>query len=166
MSFSTRAKKAADDNAEPKPSSNDDMYSMLTAFKAKVMSLESACSSDAAEIQSLQMALSSPPPAPSSWAALPHYTTSAYNRFMQEPYCAANCFAPLKSDGSNFAKWLSCLNWVLCVAFNTKMLIDDSPSSITGGKQGNLSFHQCIHTTQIRPMHRCRTFAVKGQRLL
>ncbi|MBW0527105.1 hypothetical protein O181_066820 [Austropuccinia psidii MF-1] len=76
------------------------------------------------------MALSSPPPAPSSWAALPRHTTLAYDRFVQEPYRAADCFSPLKSDGSNFAEWLSCLNRVLCVAFNTEMLIDDSPSSI------------------------------------
>ncbi|MBW0500886.1 hypothetical protein O181_040601 [Austropuccinia psidii MF-1] len=60
------------------------------------------------------MVLSSPPPAPSSWAALPCHTTLAYNRFVQEPYRAANRFAPLKSDGSNFAEWLSCLNRVLC----------------------------------------------------
>ncbi|MBW0554244.1 hypothetical protein O181_093959 [Austropuccinia psidii MF-1] len=130
MSISTHAKKAADNDAEPKPSSNDNMYSMLTALKTKVMSLKSARSSDATEIQSLQMALSSAPLAPSSWAALPRHTTSAYNCFMKEPYRAANRFAPLKSDGSNFAEWLSCLNRVLCVAFNTKMLIDHSPSSI------------------------------------
>ncbi|MBW0536489.1 hypothetical protein O181_076204 [Austropuccinia psidii MF-1] len=48
---------------------------------------------------------------------------------MQEPYCAANCFAPLKSDGLNCAEWLTCLNRVLSVAFNTEMLVDDSPSS-------------------------------------
>ncbi|MBW0542072.1 hypothetical protein O181_081787 [Austropuccinia psidii MF-1] len=49
---------------------------------------------------------------------------------MQEPYCAANCFSPLKSDGFNFAEWLTCLNWVLSVAFNTEMLVDGSPSSL------------------------------------
>ncbi|MBW0481301.1 hypothetical protein O181_021016 [Austropuccinia psidii MF-1] len=103
---------------------------MLTALKTKVMSLKSAHSSDPAEIQSLRMALSSPPPAPSSWAALPCHTSLAYDRFMQEPYRAADLFAPLKSDGSSFVKWLSCLNQVLCVSFNTKMLIDNSPSSI------------------------------------
>ncbi|MBW0492653.1 hypothetical protein O181_032368 [Austropuccinia psidii MF-1] len=60
MSVSTHAKKAANDDAEPKPSSNDDMYSMLNTLKNEVMSLKSAFSSDAAEIQFLRMALSSP----------------------------------------------------------------------------------------------------------
>ncbi|MBW0499661.1 hypothetical protein O181_039376 [Austropuccinia psidii MF-1] len=124
MSASTRAKKAAYDNAEPKPLSNNNMYLMLNSLKNKVMSLKSAHSSKPAEIQSLLMAL------PSPWAPLPRHTTSAYNRFMQEPYRAANYFAPLKSDGSNFAEWLTCLNRVLCAALNTEMLIDHSPSSI------------------------------------
>ncbi|MBW0467208.1 hypothetical protein O181_006923 [Austropuccinia psidii MF-1] len=49
---------------------------------------------------------------------------------MQEPYRAANCFDQLRSDSSNFAEWLACLNRVLCVALNSEMLIDKSPSSI------------------------------------
>ncbi|MBW0515779.1 hypothetical protein O181_055494 [Austropuccinia psidii MF-1] len=130
MSASIRAKKAADHNTEPKPLSNDDMYLMLNSLKNEVMLLKSACSSNNAKIQSLQMALSSPLPAPSPWAPLPHHTTSTYDHYMQEPYRAPNSFAPLKSDGSNFAEWLTCLNRVLCVALNTEMLIDDSPSSI------------------------------------
>ncbi|MBW0462496.1 hypothetical protein O181_002211 [Austropuccinia psidii MF-1] len=122
MSASTRAKKAANDDAEPKPLSNDNMYSMLYSLKNEVISLKSARSSDASEIQSLQMALSSPQPAPSPWALLPRHTTSAYDCFMQEPYRAANCVAPLKSNGSNFSECLTCLN--------TEMLIDNSLSSI------------------------------------
>ncbi|MBW0479627.1 hypothetical protein O181_019342 [Austropuccinia psidii MF-1] len=124
MSASTRAKKAADDDAEPKPLSNNDMYLMLNSLKNKVMTLKSARSSDAAEIQSLQMALSSP------WAPIPQHTMAAYDCFMQEPYHATNCFASLKSDGSNFAEWLACLNWVISVAFNTEMSVDDSPYSL------------------------------------
>ncbi|MBW0591512.1 hypothetical protein O181_131227 [Austropuccinia psidii MF-1] len=76
------------------------------------------------------MALSSPLPAPSPWTPFPRHTTSTYDCFMQEPYRAANCLAPLKSNGSNFADWLTSLNRVLCVALNTEMLIDDSHSSI------------------------------------
>ncbi|MBW0542386.1 hypothetical protein O181_082101 [Austropuccinia psidii MF-1] len=49
---------------------------------------------------------------------------------MREPYRAANRFAPLKSNRSDFAEWLSFLNRVLCVALKTAMLIDDSPSLI------------------------------------
>ncbi|MBW0545559.1 hypothetical protein O181_085274 [Austropuccinia psidii MF-1] len=49
MSASTHAKKAADDDAESKPLSKDDMYSMLNSLKNEVMSLKSARSSDAAE---------------------------------------------------------------------------------------------------------------------
>ncbi|MBW0478001.1 hypothetical protein O181_017716 [Austropuccinia psidii MF-1] len=106
------------------------MYSMLNSLKNKVMPLKSARSCDTSEIQSLQMALSSPLPAPSPWPPLPRHTTCAYNCFMQEPYRAADRFAPLKSDRSNFAEWLTCLNRVLCVALNTEMLIENSPSSI------------------------------------
>ncbi|MBW0577424.1 hypothetical protein O181_117139 [Austropuccinia psidii MF-1] len=102
MSASTCAKKAANDDAESKPLSKDDMYSMLNSLKNEVMLLKSVRSSDAAEIQSLRVALSSPPPASSPWAPLWWHTTSAYDCFMQEPYRAANCFPPLKSNGSNF----------------------------------------------------------------
>ncbi|MBW0537099.1 hypothetical protein O181_076814 [Austropuccinia psidii MF-1] len=124
MSVSTRVKKAADDDTEPKPLSNDDIYSMLNSLKNKMITLKSAGSSDAAEIQLLQMALSSP------WAPMPCHTASAYDRFMQEPYRAAHCFAPLKRNGSNFAEWLTCLDRVLSVAFNTEMLVSNSPSSL------------------------------------
>ncbi|MBW0468133.1 hypothetical protein O181_007848 [Austropuccinia psidii MF-1] len=124
MSASTRAKKAANDNAEPKPLSNNDMYLMLNSLKNEVMKLKSARSSDSAKIQLLQMALSSP------CAPMPRHTASAYDCFMQEPYCAANHFAPLKSNNSNFAEWLTFLEQVLSVAFNTEILVDNSPSSL------------------------------------
>ncbi|MBW0527757.1 hypothetical protein O181_067472 [Austropuccinia psidii MF-1] len=45
-----------------------------------------------------------PPP-----VANPCYSTSAYDRFMQEPYRAANRLSPLLSDGSHYGEWLSCL---------------------------------------------------------
>ncbi|MBW0518016.1 hypothetical protein O181_057731 [Austropuccinia psidii MF-1] len=130
MPASTHAKKAADDDAEPKPLSKNNMYLMFNSLKNEVILLKSACISNAAEIQSLQMALSSPLPAPSPWAPLLCHTTSAYNCFMQELYRTANRFAPLKSHVSNFAEWLTCLNMVLCAALNTEMLIHDSLSSI------------------------------------
>ncbi|MBW0504802.1 hypothetical protein O181_044517 [Austropuccinia psidii MF-1] len=70
------------------------------------------------------MALSSP------WAPMPQHMTSAYDCFMQEPYRAANRFASLKSDCSKFSEWLACLNRVISVAFNTEILVNDSPSSL------------------------------------
>ncbi|MBW0476849.1 hypothetical protein O181_016564 [Austropuccinia psidii MF-1] len=70
------------------------------------------------------------PPASSPWAPMPRHMTSAYDHFMQEPYRAADCFASLKSNGSNFAEWLTCLDRVISVAFNTEMSVDDSPSSL------------------------------------
>ncbi|MBW0461443.1 hypothetical protein O181_001158 [Austropuccinia psidii MF-1] len=70
------------------------------------------------------MALSSP------WAPIPQHKVSAYDCFMQEPYRTANRFAPLKSNRSNFAEWLTCLGRVLSVAFNTEMSVDDSPTSL------------------------------------
>ncbi|MBW0584054.1 hypothetical protein O181_123769 [Austropuccinia psidii MF-1] len=81
-------------------------------------------------MQSLKRALSSPPPASSTFPSLQQHTTSTYDQFMQEPYCAANCFDQLRSDSSNFGDWLACLNRVLCVAFNLEMSIYYPPSSI------------------------------------
>ncbi|MBW0481716.1 hypothetical protein O181_021431 [Austropuccinia psidii MF-1] len=49
---------------------------------------------------------------------------------MQEPYRADNRFAALKSDGSEFVEWLTCLNRVLCVAFKSEMSINNSPSAL------------------------------------
>ncbi|MBW0556334.1 hypothetical protein O181_096049 [Austropuccinia psidii MF-1] len=61
---------------------------------------------------------------------MPRHIVSSYDCFMQEPYRAADRFAPLKRDGSNFAEWLTCLDRVLSVAFNTEMLVNNSPSSL------------------------------------
>ncbi|MBW0495643.1 hypothetical protein O181_035358 [Austropuccinia psidii MF-1] len=47
---------------------------------------------------------------------------------MQEPYRAADRSNHLQQDGSNFAKWVTGLNRVLCVAFNSEHLADDRPS--------------------------------------
>ncbi|MBW0467609.1 hypothetical protein O181_007324 [Austropuccinia psidii MF-1] len=107
MSASTCSKKAADNDAEPKPISNEEVFSLLDSLKSDVLSLNSACSSDAAKMQSPQMVLSSPPPAFSPYTSLQHHTTSVYDCFMQEPYCSANCFGPLNSDSSNFAECVS-----------------------------------------------------------
>ncbi|MBW0523838.1 hypothetical protein O181_063553 [Austropuccinia psidii MF-1] len=68
------------------------------------------------------MAISPPP------VTHPCYSTSAYNRFMQEPYCVADCVSPLLNDGSNYGKWLSCVNCILCIAFNSEASVDNSPS--------------------------------------
>ncbi|MBW0528626.1 hypothetical protein O181_068341 [Austropuccinia psidii MF-1] len=59
---------------------------------------------------------------------MPRHTTFAYDHFMQEPYRAADCFAPLKRNSSNLAEWLACLNWVISVAFNTEII---TPSQST-----------------------------------
>ncbi|MBW0552068.1 hypothetical protein O181_091783 [Austropuccinia psidii MF-1] len=36
------------------------------------------------------------------------------------------------STSSKFPKWVALLNWVLCIAFNSKMSINDSPSLLDG----------------------------------
>ncbi|MBW0506188.1 hypothetical protein O181_045903 [Austropuccinia psidii MF-1] len=74
------------------------------------------------------MALSLPPPPLSSFQSVLCSTSLAYECFMQEPYQAANCFDHLQRNGSNFTEWVACLNRVLCVAFNSEMSVDDSPS--------------------------------------
>ncbi|MBW0520738.1 hypothetical protein O181_060453 [Austropuccinia psidii MF-1] len=78
------------------------------------------------------MQLLSPPPPGASLQLHPHVNMLAYECFMQEPYCAANRFPKHQGDGSNFAEWISSLNHVLCIAFNSKALIDDSPSLLEG----------------------------------
>ncbi|MBW0539837.1 hypothetical protein O181_079552 [Austropuccinia psidii MF-1] len=47
---------------------------------------------------------------------------------MQEPYRAADQSNHLLNDGSNFAEWVAGLNRVLCITFNSKLLVDDNPS--------------------------------------
>ncbi|MBW0478108.1 hypothetical protein O181_017823 [Austropuccinia psidii MF-1] len=128
MSVSTRSRKAADDDADAKPLSNEEMCMLLNSLKSEVQSLKTARSSDAAEMNSLQMALSSPPPPTSSFHHTLRPTSLAYERFMQEPYRAADRFDRLQSNGSNFNEWVACLNRVLCIAFNSEMSVDDSPS--------------------------------------
>ncbi|MBW0518751.1 hypothetical protein O181_058466 [Austropuccinia psidii MF-1] len=81
MSVSTRLKKVED-----KPLSNEEVYSLSNSLELEVMSLKSAHTSDAAEMQSLQMALSSPLPASSPYHLALQLNSSAYDCFMQEPY--------------------------------------------------------------------------------
>ncbi|MBW0543410.1 hypothetical protein O181_083125 [Austropuccinia psidii MF-1] len=126
MSASTHSTKAANDNAEPNPLLNEEVYSL----KSEVLSLKSYHGSKASKIQFLQMELSSPPPASPPFPSLKQHTTSTYDQFMQEPYCVADCFDQLRSDGSNLTEWLTFLNRVLFVAFNLQMLINNFPSSI------------------------------------
>ncbi|MBW0563766.1 hypothetical protein O181_103481 [Austropuccinia psidii MF-1] len=98
MSGSTCSKKAAANNTEPKPLSNKEVYYLLNSLRSEVSSLKSARNSDAAEMQSLRLALSSPPALSSyhqqSCAVLP-----AYDWFIQEPYRAANRTAPISPNG-------------------------------------------------------------------
>ncbi|MBW0488838.1 hypothetical protein O181_028553 [Austropuccinia psidii MF-1] len=122
MSVCTHVRKAT----KAKPFSNEEVSSLLNLLKSEVLSLRSARTSDASKMQSLQMTLSSPPPPITSFQHTLHLNSSAYNRFMQEPYCTADCFNQLWSDGSNLTEW------VLCVAFNSKLSVDDSPSLLNG----------------------------------
>ncbi|MBW0528975.1 hypothetical protein O181_068690 [Austropuccinia psidii MF-1] len=94
----------------PRLSSLEEVYPLLNLLKSEVLSLKSACSSDAAEVQSLRMQLLSSPPPGSSFQPLLCISTSAYDRFMQEPYHAADCFGELEGDGSNFPEWVEFLN--------------------------------------------------------
>ncbi|MBW0545395.1 hypothetical protein O181_085110 [Austropuccinia psidii MF-1] len=63
MSGSTRSRKAADDDADAKPLSHEEVYSLLNSLQSEVSSLKSARNSDAAEMQSLCLVLSPPLPA-------------------------------------------------------------------------------------------------------
>ncbi|MBW0515271.1 hypothetical protein O181_054986 [Austropuccinia psidii MF-1] len=128
MSVSTHSKKAADNDADDKPLSNEEVYSLLNYLKSEVMSLKSARTSDSSKMQSLQMALSSPPPASSPYHSESRLNSSAYDCFMQEPYQAANSFDFLCSDGTNYPEWVASLNQVLCIAFNSDVSFDNSPS--------------------------------------
>ncbi|MBW0464943.1 hypothetical protein O181_004658 [Austropuccinia psidii MF-1] len=127
MSGSTRSKKAANNDAGPKPLSNEEVYSMLNSLHSEVSSIKLERVSDAAEMQSLHLALSSPPVL-SPYHQQLRVAYPAYDLFMQEPYRASDRSNHLQQDGSNFAKWVTGLNRVLCVAFNSENLVNDLPS--------------------------------------
>ncbi|MBW0495713.1 hypothetical protein O181_035428 [Austropuccinia psidii MF-1] len=61
MSGSTRSKKALNNDAESKPLSNEEVYSLLNSLRLEVSSLKSARNCEAAEMHLLRLALSSPP---------------------------------------------------------------------------------------------------------
>ncbi|MBW0464057.1 hypothetical protein O181_003772 [Austropuccinia psidii MF-1] len=78
MSSSTCAKKAAaDDDAEPKPLSSEEVFSLINSLQSEVSSLKSAQNADIVEIQSLCMVISPPP------VANPCYSTLAYDCTVQ-----------------------------------------------------------------------------------
>ncbi|MBW0501141.1 hypothetical protein O181_040856 [Austropuccinia psidii MF-1] len=81
MSGSTCLRKAATDDADAKPLSNEEVYLLLTSLQSEVSSLKLARNSNAAEMH----------------------------------------------NGSNFAEWVSGLNKVLCIAFNSELLVDNNP---------------------------------------
>ncbi|MBW0481817.1 hypothetical protein O181_021532 [Austropuccinia psidii MF-1] len=139
MSGSTHLKKAAADNTNAKPLSNKEVYSLLNTLQSEVSSLKSAQNSDTAEMQLLRMALSPLLPALSPYSQNPQTVSSAYEQFMQEPYRAADQSSHLQNNRSNFAKWVAGLNRVLCIALNSKLLVDNNPPR----KQGHLTVHQC-----------------------
>ncbi|MBW0517473.1 hypothetical protein O181_057188 [Austropuccinia psidii MF-1] len=63
MSGSTLSKKAADadNNANTKPLSNEEVFSLLDSLRSELSSLKSARLSDDAEMQLLHLAISPPP---------------------------------------------------------------------------------------------------------
>ncbi|MBW0572912.1 hypothetical protein O181_112627 [Austropuccinia psidii MF-1] len=78
-------------------------------------------------MQSLCLAISPPPPAISPFSQS-NVHSSAHDRFMQEPYRAADRSSHLQGDGSDFVEWVLGLNRVLCVALSSELLVNDSPS--------------------------------------
>ncbi|MBW0479791.1 hypothetical protein O181_019506 [Austropuccinia psidii MF-1] len=128
MSGSTHSKKAAANDTNAKSLSNEEVYLLLNFLQSEVSALKSAQNLDTAEMQSLRLALSSPPVALSPYHQNSHTVSSAYDCFMQEPYRAADRSNHLQNDGSNFSKWVSGLNRVLCVALHSKSLVENCPS--------------------------------------
>ncbi|MBW0469389.1 hypothetical protein O181_009104 [Austropuccinia psidii MF-1] len=99
-------------------------------------------------MQFLRMAFSPPlqallPYSPTSWTV-----SSAYERFMQEPYRAADRSHHLQPNGSNFAEWVSTLNRVLCIGLNSELLVDDNPSLLENrSPQENRAISHFINAT-------------------
>ncbi|MBW0496775.1 hypothetical protein O181_036490 [Austropuccinia psidii MF-1] len=75
---STHLKKVADNDANAKPLSNKEVYSLLNSLRLEVSSLKPAQNSDTAKMQSLQMVLSSPPLALLPYHQTPCTVSSAY----------------------------------------------------------------------------------------
>ncbi|MBW0569740.1 hypothetical protein O181_109455 [Austropuccinia psidii MF-1] len=143
MSGSTHSKKAANDNTEPKPLLNEEVYSLLNSLCLEVLSLKSARVSDAEEMQLLLLAISSPPYHQQLRVDYP-----AYDLFMQEPYRAANRSNHLQQDGSNFSEWVTGLNRVLCITFNSEHLVNNLPSLLDNfSPQENRAISHFINAT-------------------
>ncbi|MBW0484399.1 hypothetical protein O181_024114 [Austropuccinia psidii MF-1] len=128
MSGSTRLRNADDDDADAKPLLHEEVYSLLNCLRSEVSSLKSARNSDAAEMQSLCLALSPPPLALSLYPQNQRAVSSVYDQFMQELYRAADCSNHLLNDGFNFAEWVAGLNRVLCIVFDSELSVDNTPS--------------------------------------
>ncbi|MBW0490247.1 hypothetical protein O181_029962 [Austropuccinia psidii MF-1] len=126
MSGSMLSRKAANNNAEPKPLSKEEVYSLPHSLRSEVSSLKSAKSSDAAKMQPLKLELSSTPVL-SPYHQQLNTVFPAYDWFMQELYRAVDRSSHLQQDGFNFAKWVAGLNRVLGVAFNSELLVNDLP---------------------------------------
>ncbi|MBW0531851.1 hypothetical protein O181_071566 [Austropuccinia psidii MF-1] len=165
MSGSTHSKKAANNNTDAKALSNE-VYSLLNSLQSEVSSLKSARTSDTAKMQFLQMALSSPLPALSPYHPTPCTVSSAYKRFMQEPYRAVDQSSHLQCDGSNFAKWVAGLNQVLCIALNSKLLVDDCPTLMENwSPQDSRAILHFIDATIPPPMPCASELSRRAQRL-
>ncbi|MBW0526011.1 hypothetical protein O181_065726 [Austropuccinia psidii MF-1] len=122
MSGSTHLKKASKDDADAKPLSNKEVYLLLNSLQLEVSSLKLA------QIQLLHLALYSPPPALSPYHHNSHTASSAYDHFMQKLYRADNQSNHLQNNSSNFSKWATGLNRVLCIALHSEISVKDCPS--------------------------------------
>ncbi|MBW0461136.1 hypothetical protein O181_000851 [Austropuccinia psidii MF-1] len=147
MSGSTHLKKAANNKSDAKPLSNKEVFSLLNSLQSELSSLKSSWLTNAAKMQSLHLELSPPPPTLSPLQQL-HVNSLAYNRFMQEPYRAANWLNHLQRDGSNFAEWVAGINRVLCIALNSEFSVNDSLSLLENRPlQENRAISHFINTT-------------------
>ncbi|MBW0527840.1 hypothetical protein O181_067555 [Austropuccinia psidii MF-1] len=108
MSGSTCSKKAAANNTEPKPLSNEEVYSLLNSLRSEVSSLKSARNSDAAKMQSLQLALSSPP-------ALSSYHQQSYISADNLPLLLENCSPQENRVISHFINAILPPDFTLCI---------------------------------------------------
>ncbi|MBW0474532.1 hypothetical protein O181_014247 [Austropuccinia psidii MF-1] len=77
---------------------------------SEVSCLKSACNTDVAKIQSLQLALSSPLLVPLQSQPEEHHVSFTYSQLMQEPDWEANRITQMLGDGSNLMEWIASLN--------------------------------------------------------
>ncbi|MBW0467432.1 hypothetical protein O181_007147 [Austropuccinia psidii MF-1] len=125
MEVGTRSQKSLFPIDDDKPSSQEDLITLVHSLTQKVDSLTSAWARDLAELTTYR----SQHPTPSAASQSRSY---AYEKFLQAPHFLANNGPTLLPNGSNYPFWLEVMNTTLYYIFESNAPINNSPAFLTG----------------------------------